>query len=185
METQCSVAEPDENGGMSIVSSTQTLDGVQSAAARALGIPFHAVTACKPCRHHRCSLSSCAPPCLPVLAAVLLKMIGMATCDTSFNLFWWFPSQVGCLPLPVWQHTARGFEHILATACAWLSNAPLLPGGAPPSAVHMRCKCVGSTGGRASCQCLSIFTRSACWDCSWCSLGKAPRLQLCWLLSWR
>ena len=52
METQCSVAEPDENGGMSIVSSTQTLDGVQSAAARALGIPCHAVTACKPCRHH-------------------------------------------------------------------------------------------------------------------------------------
>ena len=36
----------------SIHSSTQTLDGVQSAVARALGIPCHAVTACKPCCHH-------------------------------------------------------------------------------------------------------------------------------------
>lgn len=45
METQCSVAEPDENGGIVIHSSTQTLDGVQSAVARALGIPCHAVTA--------------------------------------------------------------------------------------------------------------------------------------------
>ena len=45
METQCSVADPDENGGMVIQSSTQTLDGVQSAVARALGIPCHAVTA--------------------------------------------------------------------------------------------------------------------------------------------
>ena len=48
METQCAVADPDENGGMAIHSSTQTLDGVQSAAARALGIPCHAVTASEP-----------------------------------------------------------------------------------------------------------------------------------------
>ena len=48
METQCSVADPDENGGMVIHSSTQTLDGVQSAVARALGIPYHAVTASEP-----------------------------------------------------------------------------------------------------------------------------------------
>ena len=45
METQCAVADPEEDGGMVIHSSTQTLDGVQSAVARALGIPCHAVTA--------------------------------------------------------------------------------------------------------------------------------------------
>lgn len=47
METQCAVADPDEDGGMVVHSSTQTLDGVQSAVARALGIPCHAVTACE------------------------------------------------------------------------------------------------------------------------------------------
>jgi hypothetical protein len=47
METQCAVAEPAEGGGMIVHSSTQTLDGVQSAAARALGIPCHKVTACE------------------------------------------------------------------------------------------------------------------------------------------
>ena len=47
METQCAVAEPAEGGGMTVHSSTQTLDGVQSAVARALGVPSHMVTACK------------------------------------------------------------------------------------------------------------------------------------------
>ena len=45
METQCAVADPEEDGGMAIHSSTQTLDGVQSAVARTLGILCHAVTA--------------------------------------------------------------------------------------------------------------------------------------------
>ena len=85
METQCSVAEPDESGGMSIVSSTQTLDGVQSAAARALGIPCHAVTACEPCRHRCRSSVICAPPCLPFLAAVQLKMTSIAIRATSIE----------------------------------------------------------------------------------------------------
>ena len=47
METQCAVAEPAEGSSMTVHSSTQTLDGVQSAVARALGVPCHAVTACK------------------------------------------------------------------------------------------------------------------------------------------
>ena len=45
METQAAVVEPQEGGTYTIHSSTQTLDGVQSAAARALGIPAHSIIA--------------------------------------------------------------------------------------------------------------------------------------------
>ncbi len=44
METQNAVAEIGEGGSVTVHSSTQTLDGVQSAVARALGIQAHAVT---------------------------------------------------------------------------------------------------------------------------------------------
>ncbi|BDA47143.1 Xanthine dehydrogenase/oxidase [Coccomyxa sp. Obi] len=44
METQNAVAEIGEGGTVTVHSSTQTLDGVQSAVARALGIQAHAVT---------------------------------------------------------------------------------------------------------------------------------------------
>ena len=43
METQNAVAEPDEDGTMRVWSSTQTIDGVQSAVARVLGVPAHSV----------------------------------------------------------------------------------------------------------------------------------------------
>ncbi len=45
METQSAVAEPQEGGAYTIHASTQTLDGVQAAAARALGIAAHNITA--------------------------------------------------------------------------------------------------------------------------------------------
>lgn len=45
METQVTVAEPQEDGVYTIHSSTQTLDGVQSSVARALGIPAHNIIA--------------------------------------------------------------------------------------------------------------------------------------------
>lgn len=52
METQAAVAEPQEGGAYTIHSSTQTLDGVQSAAARALGISAHNITAGnRPCSY--------------------------------------------------------------------------------------------------------------------------------------
>jgi xanthine dehydrogenase large subunit len=44
METQNAVAEVGEGGTVTVHSSTQTLDGVQQAVARALGIKAHAVT---------------------------------------------------------------------------------------------------------------------------------------------
>ncbi|EIE21740.1 molybdenum cofactor-binding domain-containing protein [Coccomyxa subellipsoidea C-169] len=44
METQNALAEVGEGGTVTVHSSTQTLDGVQQAVARALGIKAHAVT---------------------------------------------------------------------------------------------------------------------------------------------
>ena len=43
METQNAVAEPGEDGTMRVWSSTQTMDGVQSAVARVLAVPAHSV----------------------------------------------------------------------------------------------------------------------------------------------
>ena len=43
METQNAVAEPDEGGTMRVWSSTQTMDGVQQAVSRVLGVPAHSV----------------------------------------------------------------------------------------------------------------------------------------------
>lgn len=47
METQAAVVRPTEGGSYTIHASTQTLDGIQSAAARALGISAHNITAGK------------------------------------------------------------------------------------------------------------------------------------------
>jgi xanthine dehydrogenase molybdopterin-binding subunit B len=44
METQTAVATADEDGTVRVQSSTQTLDGVQAAVARVLGIPANSVT---------------------------------------------------------------------------------------------------------------------------------------------
>lgn len=48
METQAAVAEPQEAGTILVHSSTQSIDGVQSAVARALGVPAHNVVAGAP-----------------------------------------------------------------------------------------------------------------------------------------
>jgi len=45
METQSAVVEPQEGGTFLVHSSTQTLDGVQSAVARALGTPANNIVA--------------------------------------------------------------------------------------------------------------------------------------------
>ena len=52
METQNAVAEPDEDGTMRVWSSTQTMDGVQSAVARVLGVPAHSVDVGAPASAH-------------------------------------------------------------------------------------------------------------------------------------
>lgn len=48
METQTAVATADEDGTVNIHSSTQTLDGVQQAVARVLGVKANAVTVGEP-----------------------------------------------------------------------------------------------------------------------------------------
>lgn len=45
METQAAVVEPQEGGTFLVHSSTQTLDGVQSAVARVLGTPANNIVA--------------------------------------------------------------------------------------------------------------------------------------------
>ena len=52
METQVSVAEPQEGGTMLIHSSTQSLDGIQVAVAKALGKPANDIIAGTSLSHH-------------------------------------------------------------------------------------------------------------------------------------
>ncbi len=44
METQVAMAEPGENGTLTVHSATQSLDAVQSAVAAVLGLPFNQIT---------------------------------------------------------------------------------------------------------------------------------------------
>lgn len=54
METQAAVAQPEEDGGFLIHSSTQTLDGVQAAVSRALNIPANKIVTGPPTSPSSC-----------------------------------------------------------------------------------------------------------------------------------
>lgn len=62
METQTSVAEPVEGGGVKVTSSTQSLDAVQQVVAAVLGIPFNKVTVGG--YMHQDGISTCQPDCI-------------------------------------------------------------------------------------------------------------------------
>ena len=73
METQVAVAEPQEGGTFLVHSSTQTIDGVQAAVARALNTPAHDIVVGT--GSIRCRIRGTGPArysadhCVPVLLA--------------------------------------------------------------------------------------------------------------------